>query len=1050
MDNQKIMEQVVFLLEQVQKELSFYKDYVSDKLKEILHAIQIILENADMETKRTVMQELRKILTEGDTYVNIYVYSFMIEITHEEKDLTDVYKIIEHSDKLSIYTKYYLYYQLKIKMFTFAELDKENARVAKWQLFQHIFYEFKKIVSAPLDYIPEESRNEQLVVIITEQMLSDKVGPTRTALERSASVIRDWKKKVLLINTAEAATSVGKIDVYNNKIPNYIKEWNELAFMEWKGVKIPFVQCDQNMPDKEMLDMLLLQIRKLAPGYVLNLGGSSLFANLVNEFLPVLTIGLGFSELEPTQTMFQTLARKIKDDDRKLVRILGMPENHVIETRFTFDIKPAFSSFTRKEVGIPENKFILAVVGTRLDNEITEEFLELLDKLCGLEEYFVVFAGVYNTYQQKINTYEHLVQYSLYCGYQNDMLAFFSLCDLFVNPIRKGGGTMAVEAMSQGIPVVSTPYGDIAADIGEEFQVEDYRIMLEEIQHYCHNKEYYAEKSELARKIAGELTEEKAWFIDLLEEYSDRMHRFDKNLRDSERKAAYCVEWVNQALQLCAYMEQNDKSMVANKFKELADRFVLFDESDKKKIFALIESSQPNDNIIIFVYSCILYYTKVRDFEKPVMSHVLSCDYEVLQGCMMELQVMGNIKGCYKEKRALHRKNAEKFREVLGKERTYIPPEERNKRKIVLVTEQIGKTLHAPTTIVLNIASILIKYLQYDVFLFICPCNYLTESEEWYRSIVINSISGVQGREIDLEYKDVVIPAYQISMQSENCMEEYRMMMAKIQKWKPVVVLGLGIVNPILDLINDITTVAAMTMSISCPVSDAEILFRLGKNEETLEEEYISSFNENQSQIFMEESIPVVVEGQKGTLCSRGELGLPQDKFIIAVVGNRLDQEIDLQFVSLMKDILEENPDSIFVVIGNVSSLKEKFAEKEYSEKVYYLGFVQDLPGTYGVVDLYLNPKRTGGGWSGAMALMAGVPVVTLPDCDVAKNVGENFVVSDYPAMKETVSRYITDKLFSETMIKYAAEKASCNTEENMIQYVMKMMDSINAIMEER
>ncbi|MCM1256281.1 MAG: glycosyltransferase family 4 protein [Roseburia sp.] len=540
MSSQEFSEQLTFLLLQFKKELSCYEDYVSDRLKHILSALEKLLSPLDMESKKMVMKEIRGLIKEEHIYVSVYLYSFLLHMTQEEQDLLTCFKCIEKTDKLSAYSKYFLYYQLKIYMFLVVDLDTDKARVSKWSLFHQIYNEFRKKISAPLTYIPEKDRNKNLVVMITEQMLNDRIGPTRTAMERSASIVQDWKKNILLISTAEAASLIGEINFYEGKVGNYLEEWRQRDFIEWNGVKIPFFQCDNNMPDAEVMDMLLLQIRQLSPMYVITLGGSSVLANMVNEMIPVLTIGLGFSELEPTQTMYQSLCRKMRESDRNLIEAAGMAEEHVIETTFTFDLKNSSVVFTRTEMGVPEEKFILAVVGTRLDMEISSDFLEMLDRLCATDDYYVVFAGVFDTYQEKLRNLKNISSQSKFCGYQNDMLAFLGMCDLFVNPIRKGGGTTAVEAMIQGLPVVTTPYGDIAADVGENFWVKDYEEMYERIQYYHTDREYYMIRSQEAEKIAKYLTEDKSAFIDLLVEYGNRMHKFDMEISKSRE---FLEEW---------------------------------------------------------------------------------------------------------------------------------------------------------------------------------------------------------------------------------------------------------------------------------------------------------------------------------------------------------------------------------------------------------------------------------------------------------------------------------------------------------------------------
>ena len=83
------------------------------------------------------------------------------------------------------------------------------------------------------------------------------------------------------------------------------------------------------------------------------------------------------------------------------------------------------------------------------------------------------------------------------------------------------------------------------------------------------------------------------------------------------------------------------------------------------------------------------------------------------------------------------------------------------------------------------------------------------------------------------------------------------------------------------------------------------------------------------------------------------------------------------------------------------------------------------------------------------MALQADFPVVTLPDCDVAYNCGENFVVQDYVEMIETVKLYAGDRKFydakKEAMKKYNEEDKN----KKLIQYMEELLSGVNEIMGE-
>ena len=67
--------------------------------------------------------------------------------------------------------------------------------------------------------------------------------------------------------------------------------------------------------------------------------------------------------------------------------------------------------------------------------------------------------------------------------------------------------------------------------------------------------------------------------------------------------------------------------------------------------------------------------------------------------------------------------------------------------------------------------------------------------------------------------------------------------------------------------------------------------------------------------------------------------------------------------------------------------------------------------------DLYVNPKRLGGGFSIAECFQVGKPGVTIDYGDVAAAAGPDFLVKDYAEMLEVIKRYTEDKEFYQMQV---------------------------------
>ena len=94
--------------------------------------------------------------------------------------------------------------------------------------------------------------------------------------------------------------------------------------------------------------------------------------------------------------------------------------------------------------------------------------------------------------------------------------------DLYINPIRKGGATSAVEAMSKGKPVLTVAYGDVAGTVGEEFCCQSYAEMAKLIRLYQKDAIFYKQKSQEALNLAEKYLDDETEFSRIVNEYQRR------------------------------------------------------------------------------------------------------------------------------------------------------------------------------------------------------------------------------------------------------------------------------------------------------------------------------------------------------------------------------------------------------------------------------------------------------------------------------------------------------------------------------------------------
>lgn len=505
------------------------------------------------------------------------------------------------------------------------------------------------------------------------------------------------------------------------------------------------------------------------------------------------------------------------------------------------------------------------------------------------------------------------------------------------------------------------------------------------------------------------------------------------------------VQWLQTAVHRCLQLltlesDAGEQKMLSA--EALKASYYEFSQEEKKQIHQLLRQQfEANDAVLVLSY--LIKILQLEEFQVDAAEWICKTDYDATVQTMLEIQ-LDNIP--YETRRIIHRKNVQRLAETIKLEFPYRPVQERNTGRIVIITEQliIQNLNHAPTRMTLETARILQKYFGFEVEIFTCASNKKLPAFIWINAIFYNS-GGQDVRR--MSYKDSTIPVYEYPL-SDCGMEQYREMLSHIYEFNPFVVLEMGVLSPIADLPHLFTTTVNLNMVTEAPVSDADIFIRHVKLKDETEAIYRENLLSYQKQFFMEQKFPAIFDTEKRAY-TRAELHLPEDRFLIAVVGNCLDTEIDDSFEQIMAEILQQEEKADFVIIGETLKLRQRLSGAIFKNRVYYLGYCPELAGTLKALNLYLNPERAGGGWSSAIALYAGLAVVTLPEGDVAYNVSKVFVVQNRNEIVKTICRYASDSGFYEKQKEEALRYAKEHGETKVIDFCDNMLNGIKENLEQ-
>ncbi|MEE3392299.1 MAG: glycosyltransferase [Lachnospiraceae bacterium] len=298
--------------------------------------------------------------------------------------------------------------------------------------------------------------------------------------------------------------------------------------MTFNGASFDFIQCENDMPNLTEIKRILYLIRRFKPSFIVEIGTGSLVAGLADKIVPVLSNGTMHSLIESSAARYQTIARTLTDEEKRMLPQLGITEDNIIFSMFTSKVREKTGTVSRQMLGLPENAIAAALIGNRLSEEVTPELMSVMMKTIDNNDnlYYIMFGGV-STYDKLTEGYlhkDHIINY----GPTNDTIAVFEQCDLYLNPPRVGGGMSAIEAMACGLPAISTSYGDGGVVLGKDFWVDSLGSFADEIQRYINDKEYYDSKRRIALERGRYLQDSGRVFTDTVNEFLKRIDMQDQ------------------------------------------------------------------------------------------------------------------------------------------------------------------------------------------------------------------------------------------------------------------------------------------------------------------------------------------------------------------------------------------------------------------------------------------------------------------------------------------------------------------------------------------
>lgn len=416
----------------------------------------------------------------------------------KSKVLTVLYHIA-CTDDISLEESWQIYWIIKHQLFV-----SENSTLLKVNLddlYGHIFEFLQEYLKIDYPYLKISERNNDVIVIITSQFLGLNHAPTRRVLDYSYAIQKELGKKVIIIN--DAGTNFYRSEHFPNALYlNYIDQYSHMNMLPYKDENFEFLQVGSQMPNVNIIAQLLKIIYKINPLLVFNIGASSLIADLCSNFTT--TASLPCSHYIPiSRSKYLVVARKVDGKDRERINRIATGQI-IVETVLNYKFAQHSEIYDRKQFGLSEDSFVIVVVGNRLDDELSMDFLNLLNEINDIEDIHILFIGGVNDIDRIKGGMKNKDKIH-FTGHLSGASEAIKLCNLYLNPKRKGGGRSAFEALHYGIPVITMDVGDVYYVSGSDFSVNNYNEMYDLVKRYYTDAKFYQEMKIKGINRANEL-----------------------------------------------------------------------------------------------------------------------------------------------------------------------------------------------------------------------------------------------------------------------------------------------------------------------------------------------------------------------------------------------------------------------------------------------------------------------------------------------------------------------------------------------------------------
>jgi len=191
------------------------------------------------------------------------------------------------------------------------------------------------------------------------------------------------------------------------------------------------------------------------PDCIITTSNISLAIAKLYELYPIVYVDMGgFLSTCPADIYLFSNPDVIVDQNKKFNLI---DDEIIVHYQGGIDFPAPVGIKTRSDYNLTEEQFVMVTVGSRLDVDLNEAFIaEICNFLMKHHDavWLVVGSRPIPIFAE---LYQDLLDSQQICTliFEKDLMGLYGICDVYVNPVRSGGGVSIIWAMERGLPIIT-------------------------------------------------------------------------------------------------------------------------------------------------------------------------------------------------------------------------------------------------------------------------------------------------------------------------------------------------------------------------------------------------------------------------------------------------------------------------------------------------------------------------------------------------------------------------------------------------------------------